>query len=109
MPLLGARYFFLHKAACKRTQQLPTLLRQQCWELLRACWQLSANERINSQHCWRNNVGSCCVRVGSCRQCCVRLHGALDSQASRNNFMRRVALACFSLIMKTMFLQHSLT
>ena len=26
-------------AACKRTQQLPTLLRQQYWELLRACWQ----------------------------------------------------------------------
>ena len=31
------------KAACKRTQQLPTLLRQQCWELLRACWQWCAN------------------------------------------------------------------
>ena len=26
---------------------------------------LRANERNNSQHCWRNNVGSCCVRVGS--------------------------------------------
>ena len=26
-------------AACKRTQQLPTLLLQQYWELLRACWQ----------------------------------------------------------------------
>ena len=25
------------KAACKQTQQLPILLRQQCWELLRAC------------------------------------------------------------------------
>ena len=25
------------KAACKRAQQLPTLLRQQCWELLRSC------------------------------------------------------------------------
>ena len=24
---------------CKRMQQLPTLLRQQCWELLGACWQ----------------------------------------------------------------------
>ena len=33
------------KAACKRTQQLPTLLRQQCWELLRACWQWCANGR----------------------------------------------------------------
>ena len=36
------------KAACKQTQQLPTLLRQQCWELLRACWQWCANGCINS-------------------------------------------------------------
>ena len=27
----------IRKAARKRTQQLPTLLRQQCWELLRPC------------------------------------------------------------------------
>ena len=40
------------KAACKRTQQLPTLLRQQYWELLYACWQWSANECNNSQQCW---------------------------------------------------------
>jgi len=40
------------KAACKRAQQLPTLLRQQCWELLRACWQWSANGCNNSQQCW---------------------------------------------------------
>ena len=40
------------KAACKRTQQLPTLLRQQCWELLRACWQWCANGCNNSQQCW---------------------------------------------------------
>ena len=26
---------------------------------------LRANGRNNSQHCWCNNVGSCCVRVGS--------------------------------------------
>ena len=42
----------LLKAACKRTQQLPTLLRQQCWELLRACWQWCANGCNNSQQCW---------------------------------------------------------
>ena len=53
------------RAACKRTQQLPTLLRQQCWELLRACWQWCANGRNNSQQCCANNVGSCSVRVGS--------------------------------------------
>ena len=30
------------KAACKRTQQLPTLLRQQCWESIswQWCWDL---------------------------------------------------------------------
>ena len=28
-------------------------------------FRLRANGRNNSQHCWRNNVGSCCVRVGS--------------------------------------------
>ena len=40
------------QATCKRTQQLPTLLRQQCWELLRACWQWCANGCNNSQQCW---------------------------------------------------------
>ena len=40
------------KAACKRALQLPTLLRQQCWELLRACWQWCANGCNNSQQCW---------------------------------------------------------
>ena len=40
------------KAACKRAQQLPTLLRQQCWELLRACWQWCANGCNNPQQCW---------------------------------------------------------
>ena len=41
-----------NKAACKRAQQLPTLLCQQCWELLRACWQWCANECHNSQQVW---------------------------------------------------------
>ena len=40
------------KAACKGTQQLPTLLCQQCWELLRACWQWCPNGCNNSQQCW---------------------------------------------------------
>ena len=35
-----------------RTQQLPTLLRPQYWELLRACWQWCANVCSNSQQCW---------------------------------------------------------
>ena len=41
-----------HRAECKRTQQLPTLMRQQCWELLRVCWQWCANGCNNSQQCW---------------------------------------------------------
>ena len=40
------------EAACKRAQQLPTLLRQQCWELLRVCRQWCANGCNNSQQCW---------------------------------------------------------
>ena len=31
----------------------------------RVTLKLRANGRNNSQHCWPNNVGSCCVRVGS--------------------------------------------
>ena len=48
----GSRVSVGSKAACKRMQQLPTLLRQQCWELLRACWQWCANGCNNSQQCW---------------------------------------------------------
>ena len=44
--------FPLKWATCKRMQQLPTLLRQQCWELLRACWQWCANGCNNSQQVW---------------------------------------------------------
>ena len=38
------------------------------WELLRKVWNrsnvyLHANGRSNSQHCWPNNGGSCCVRL----------------------------------------------
>ena len=43
----GTSAFSLFKAACKRAQS--TLLAQQCWELLRACWQWCANGYNNSQ------------------------------------------------------------
>ena len=36
---------------------------QQCWELLYPFAHHCQHERNSSQHCWRNNVGSCCVRV----------------------------------------------
>ena len=45
-------FFNQRKAECKRTQQLPTLLRQQCWELFRTCWQWCAYGCNNSQQCW---------------------------------------------------------
>ena len=39
-------------ATGKRAQQLPTLLGQQCWKLLRACWQWCVNGCNNSQKVW---------------------------------------------------------
>ena len=46
-----------------RTQQLPTLLAQQCWALLHPFAHHCQHVRNNSQQCWRNNVGSCCIRL----------------------------------------------
>ena len=66
------------KAPCKRTQHCwPTtpnivgcyMLRPFahlvacCWELLHPFAHHCQHGRNNSQHCWPNNVGSCCVRV----------------------------------------------
>ena len=45
------------------TQHLPALLAQQCWELLCPFAHHCQHARNNSQHCWRSNVGSCCVRL----------------------------------------------
>ena len=44
---------------------LPTMHRgsQHCWELLHPFAHHCQHARSNSQHCWRNNVGSCCVRL----------------------------------------------
>ena len=39
------------KATCKRSQQLPTLLGQQCWELLRPCWQCCPKRGKNFEQC----------------------------------------------------------
>ena len=54
---------FAHEPLPTRTQQLPTLLAQHCWELLHPFAHHCQHARNNSQHCWRNNVGSCCVRL----------------------------------------------
>ena len=65
------------KAACKRTQQLPTLLRQRCWELLRACWQWYANVCNNYQQCWDLQ---CIVGriqpISLCKPCIMSLRGS---------------------------------
>ena len=46
-----------------RTQQLPTLLAQQCWEFLHAFANHCKHGRNNSQHCWLNNVESLYVAL----------------------------------------------
>ena len=51
--------FLNYKGPCKRTQQVTTLLAQQCRELLAlvgTCCVVHANERNNCQHCWRKLV-----------------------------------------------------
>ena len=42
---------------------LPTMRcrSQHCWELLHPFAHHCQHGRNNSQHCWRNNVASCCV------------------------------------------------
>ena len=45
----GPIFFQYSCATCKRRQQLPTMLAQQCWELLRPCWQWCTNKRNDSQ------------------------------------------------------------
>ena len=44
---------------------LPTMRcrSQHCWELLHPFAHHCQHTRNNSQHCWRNSVGSCCVRL----------------------------------------------
>ena len=44
---------------------LPTMhcRSQHCWELLHPFAHHCQRGRNNSQHCWRNNVGSCWVRL----------------------------------------------
>ena len=43
---------------------LPTMYcrSQHCWQLLHLFAHRCQHARNKSQHCWRNNVGSCCVR-----------------------------------------------
>ena len=49
---------------------------QQCWELLRTCWQWCANGCNNSQQCWdlRCIVGRI-LPVSLCKPCVMRVRG----------------------------------
>ena len=80
------------KAACKRTQQLLTLLRQQCWELLRACWQWCANGCNNSQQCWdlQSIVGRI-QPISLCKPCVMSVRGP-------NNVRRVVQKICWEFL-----------
>ena len=62
---------------CVQTDaQLPTLLRQQCWELLGACWQWCANGCNNSHQCWdlQCNVGRI-QPISLCKPCIMSVRG----------------------------------
>ena len=50
---------------------LPTMhcRSQYCWELLHPFAHHCQHAINNSQHCWRNNVGSCCVRLHAALFC----------------------------------------
>ena len=66
----------LLKAALKRTQQLATLSRQQCWELLRACWQWCANGCNNSQQCWDLQCIMGRIQpISLCKPCVISVRG----------------------------------
>ena len=93
----------------KRRQQLPTLLAQQCWELLRPCWQCCTNKRNDSQQCWDlqcvvgriqlirlcklefgSHIGACvaptmleelCKRL---QHCCAKLHRSRNKRNARS-------------------------
>ena len=74
----------------KRTQQLAILSGQQCWELLRSCWQWCPNGRNNSQRHttgWQTDA-TCNIQqyweLRAIQQCCVRLPRALQGQGRQN-------------------------
>ena len=105
----GPIFFQYSCATCKQRQQLPTLLAQQCWELLRPCWQWCTNKRNDSQQCWDlqwivgriqlirlwklefgSHIGACmaptmleqlCKRL---QHCCATLHRSRNKRNARS-------------------------
>ena len=76
--LLGPHTLITHGLQRLTGCILPTMhcRSQQCWELLHPFAHHCQHGRNNSQHCWRNNVGSCCVRLHTALGC---LHTIPDS------------------------------
>ena len=63
--LLGPRTLITHGLQRLMGCILPTMhcRSQHCWELLHPFAHHCQHTRNNSQHCWRNNVESCCTRL----------------------------------------------
>ena len=61
--LLGPRTFITHGLQRLMGCILSTMhcRSQHCWELLHPFADYCQHARNNSKHCWRNNVGNCCV------------------------------------------------
>ena len=61
--LLGPRTLITHGLQRLMGCILPMMhcRSQHCWELLHPFAHHCQHARNNFQHCWRNNVGSCCV------------------------------------------------
>ena len=60
---------------------LPTMhcRSQKCWELLHPFAHHCPHARNNSQHCWPNNVWSCCVRLHAALRNKMHLHFTLKA------------------------------
>ena len=63
--LLGPHMLITHGLQRLMGCILPTMhcRSQHCWELFHPFAHHCQHTRNNSQHCWRNNVGSCCIRL----------------------------------------------
>ena len=63
--IVGATHAITHGLQRLMGCILPTMhcRSQHCWKLLHPFAHHCQHAPNNSQHCWRNNVGSCCVRL----------------------------------------------
>ena len=63
--IVGPRTLITHGLQRLMGCILPTMhcRSQHCWELLHPFADHCPHARNNSQHCWRNNVGSCGIRL----------------------------------------------